>query len=247
VFHEATTSRTSAAALYLIPASLGDAPTEWTLPPRVKELVAQLDYFIVERAKTARAELKRLGHPKPVRTLVIRELSERPTESDLDGLLAPLRSGQSAGLMSEAGCPGIADPGSLIVRRAHEAGLRVAPLIGPSSILLALMASGLNGQRFTFHGYLPVGREDLRRRILALEQHSRESDCTQIFIETPYRNEALFKALVATVGSATLLCVATNLTLASERIDTRTAAQWRRSGSPSIAGQPTVFLLLASR
>lgn len=232
-------------SLYLIPVSLGPAPTSLTTPADVGARARSLDYFVVENAKTARAELKRFEHPRSLRELDIRELPEKPGQPDLDALLAPLLAGTNAGLMSEAGCPAVADPGSRLVARAHLRGVPVRPLVGPSSILLGLMGSGLNGQSFAFHGYLPVEEPALMRRLRELESDSRAHRRTQLFIETPYRNERLFRALLATCQGSTQLCLAKNLTTPDEWIQTRTIAAWRGRELPSLAKQPTMFLILA--
>ena len=174
----------------------------------------------------------------------VRELNIQVIENDVTPLLKPLREGRPLGLLSEAGCPAIADPGALLVEAAQRAGFRVVPLVGPSSIVLALMASGLEGQRFAFCGYLPRESAQRAQRIRELEQRSRRERETEIFIETPYRNDALLGALVATCRPATRLCVAADLTLASESIATRSIAEWRRAMAP-IGRRPAVFLLLA--
>ena len=231
--------------LYLIPVSLGPSPSSLTTPTDVATRARQLNYFVVENAKTARAELKRLEHPAQLRGLDIRELPEKPGTADLDGLLAPLLAGLDAGLMSEAGCPAVADPGALLVRRAHEKDIRVVPLVGPSSLLLALMASGLNGQSFAFHGYLPVDEEARNKRIRELETESARHARTQLFIETPYRNDRMFEALRTTCGPETRLCIARDLTVDSEWILTRRIAEWKKAAAPDLAKRPTVFLLLA--
>jgi 16S rRNA (cytidine1402-2'-O)-methyltransferase len=225
-------------ALYLVPATLGGAPAQ-VLPAPTIETVRALRDFAVENAKSARAFLAALGMPCPVRELRIALI-------DVDGaaLLAPLRLGRSLGVISEAGCPGVADPGQALVAAAHAAGYRVVPLVGPSSLLLALMASGLEGQRFAFRGYLPRDAPGRARRIRALEQASREAQETQIFIETPYRNDALLAALLECCAPATRLCVAVDLTLPGEEIATRSVAQWRRAPT-AIGRRPAVFLLLA--
>lgn len=235
----------AAGTLYLIPVSLGPAGTGLTTPVDVATRARSLGYFVVENAKTARAELKRLEHPAPLRELDIRELPEKPGTADLDALLAPVLAGQDAGLMSEAGCPAVADPGALLVRRAHEKGVKVVPLVGPSSLLLALMASGLNGQSFAFHGYLPVDEEARKRRIRELEAESARHARTQLFIETPYRNDRMFEALKATCDPETRLCVARDLTTADEWIATRRIADWKKTSAPDLSKRPTVFLLLA--
>ncbi len=234
-----------AGTLYLIPVALGEADWPAYLPRSSRDIAAGLRHFVVENAKSARAELKRLEHPLPLRELAIEQLPEKPTAADIENLLAPLRGGHDLGLMSEAGCPGVADPGALLVRRAHELGCTVRPLVGPSSLLLALMASGLEGQRFAFHGYLPAREPERSRRIGELEAESRKYAQTQLFIETPYRNAALFDALLAGCRPQTLLCVARDLTLPTETIATRRVADWRKAQRPDLEKRPTVFLLLA--
>lgn len=236
----------STGTLYLLPVSLGpEAPLTLTTPAEVAARAGQLDYFVVENARSARAELKRFGHPRPLRELDIRELPEKPSQADLDGLIAPLLAGQDAGLMSEAGCPAVADPGALVVRRAHEKGIRVVPMVGPSSLLLALMASGLNGQSFAFHGYLPVEEEPRNKRIRELENESARYARTQLFIETPYRNDRMFAALRDTCQPNTRLCIARDLTLESEWIVSKRIADWKKSPAPELGKRPAVFLLLS--
>jgi 16S rRNA (cytidine1402-2'-O)-methyltransferase len=225
-------------ALYLVPAALGGPPAQ-ILPEATLETVRALRDFAVENARSARAFLAALGMPCPVRELRIVAI-----EQDVQALLQPLRAGRALGVISEAGCPGVADPGQALVAAAHAAGFRVVPLVGPSSILLALMASGLEGQRFAFRGYLPRDAHSRAQRIRALEQTSRESQETQIFIETPYRNDVLLAALIECLAPTTRLCVAVDLTLAGEQVASRSIAQWRRS-SRSIGRRPAVFLLLA--
>lgn len=231
--------------LWMLPVALGDAPWQSYLPAASRDLACRLTYFVVENAKSARAELKRIGHPLPLRELAIEQLPETPTATDVERLLAPLRAGHDMGLMSEAGCPGVADPGALLVRRAHESGLAVKPLVGPSSLLLALMASGLDGQRFAFNGYLPAREPERSQRIAELEGESGRLLQTQIFIETPYRNQALFSALLLACRPNTRLCLATDLTLGGETIITRRVAEWKRLPPPDLDKRPTVFLLLA--
>lgn len=232
--------------LYLIPVPLADSAVAAVAPANLKSLVAGLTIFIVENAKTARQWLKWYGHPTELRQLSIFELKQSNGTVELDGYLAPLLEGKNIGLMSEAGCPGIADPGANVVRAAHRAGIRVVPMVGPSSILLALMASGMNGQRFTFHGYLPVDRNERTKAIAELEQRSRRDHETQIFIETPYRNSALFQALIDTCRGETLLCLATEVTGENEEIATRSIVEWRKN-IPNLEKRPTVFLLLGKK
>lgn len=231
--------------LWLLPVALGDTPWENFLPPATREAACRLTHFVAENAKTARAELKRIGHPLPLRELAIEQLPEAPTGADIERLLAPLVAGIDLGLMSEAGCPAVADPGALLVRRAHERGFVVKPRVGPSSLLLALMACGLDGQRFAFHGYLPAHEPERSRRIAELERESGRLKQTQLFIETPYRNRALFNALLGACRPQTRLCLATDLTLASERIVTRRIEDWKEAATPDLERRPTVFLLLA--
>ncbi|MGH8706422.1 MAG: SAM-dependent methyltransferase [Burkholderiales bacterium] len=224
--------------LYAIPTPLGGSAAD-ALPASALLTVRSLRHFVVENAKSARGFLKSAGcDPTDVQ---IRELNERTA---IHELLQPLREGNSLGLLSEAGCPAIADPGAWLIEAAHREGIRVVPLVGPSSIVLALMASGLEGQRFAFCGYLPREKEARDRRIQQLEQRSRRERETQIFIETPYRNDALLGALLQVCSAGTLLCVASDLTLASETVATRPVSEWRALRHV-IGKRPTVFLLLA--
>lgn len=232
--------------LYLLPVALGDTAWSDYLPAATRDVACHLRRFIAENAKTARAELKRLGHPTPLRDISIEQLPEKLTHADIDRLLAPLLVGEDVGLMSEAGCPGVADPGAPLVRHAHGQGIPVRPLVGPSSLLLALMASGLEGQRFAFQGYLPAREPERGRRIAELEKESRRQSQTQLFIEAPYRNLALYQALLAATHPQTWLCLAADLTLPTEWIATRRIAEWRRQPLPSIDRRPTVFLLFSA-
>jgi len=233
--------------LYLLPTALGDSPWTRYLAPDSRDVARKITYFAVENAKSARAELKRIGHPVALRELSIRQLPETMDDGIAAELLQPLRSGHDLGLMSEAGCPGVADPGASLVRLAHAAGIQVQPLVGASALLLALMASGLEGQRFAFHGYLPQREPERSRRIQDLETESARRHQTQLFIETPYRNRALYDALLAACHPATLLCVATDLTLPSEEIRTRVVADWRAITPPALERRPSVFLMLSAR
>lgn len=234
-----------AGTLYLLPVTLGDTAWQTFLPPATRETTCRLTHFVAENAKTARTELKRIGHPIALRELTIAQLPAKLTSAEIEQLLQPLIAGQDIGLMSEAGCPAVADPGALLVRRAHELGIAVKPLVGPSSLLLALMASGLDGQRFAFHGYLPAREPERSQRIITLEKESSQYRQTQIFIETPYRNLTLFTALLATARPKTRLCLATDLTLADESIATHRLLDWQKLPPPPIDKRPTVFLLLA--
>ena len=236
--------------LYLLPVGLsspGDEAADWEhwLPTTTRETACRLRHFVVENAKTARASLKALGHPTPLRELDIQELPQQLDETILDSLLELAIAGNDIGLMSEAGCPAVADPGALLVRAAHRKHIQVKPLVGPSSLLLSLMASGLDGQRFAFHGYLPARDPERSKTIQALEKDSARLRQTQLFIETPYRNDALFQSLLKGCQPNTRLCVASDLTLASETIRTDSIAAWRKAEAPVLDKRPTVFLLLA--
>lgn len=246
--------------LFLIPNTLGQAdpglddPLAPVIPAGVLALTAKLDYFVAENAKTTRAFLKlvAMAHPlcKALQEIEIAELNINTAPAALPALLAPLLAGRDAGLISEAGVPAVADPGANLVRLAHAHGITVRPLVGPSSLLLAVMASGLNGQSFAFNGYLPIDGAQRAKRIKELEERSRQDKQTQLFIETPYRNGALLDALTTMCRSDTLISVATDLTLPSESIKTQTAAKWKNelgSGrAPDFHKKPTVFLLLAN-
>jgi 16S rRNA (cytidine1402-2'-O)-methyltransferase len=221
--------------LYAIPTPLGGSPAA-ALPAPAIETIKGLQYFVVENAKSARAFLGALG--MSVRELNISVVGENPDP------LAPLREKRSLGLLSEAGCPAIADPGAEIIEAAHREGFRVVPLVGPSSIVLALMASGLEGQRFAFLGYLPRETAERAKRIREIEQRSRREKETEIFIETPYRSDVLLASLLESCNATTRLCVAVDLTLESESVSTKTVAEWRRA-KPTIGKRPAVFLLLA--
>jgi len=236
---------TTTGALVLIPTGLGDAPWTDFLPASVQSRAADIRHFVVENARTARAHLKRIDFPGTLRDTDIRELPEKGSDQELDALLAPALDGENVGLMSDAGCPAVADPGARLVARAHALGVRVVPLVGPSSILLGLMGSGLNGQNFAFHGYLPSEKDARDRCLRALEDESRRLARTQIFIETPYRNEHLFAALLHVCRPTTRLCVARELATADEYLRTQTIADWRKTPPPALAKRPTLFLLLA--
>ena len=231
-----------AGTLYLIPTPLGPSPLTAVLPTDVVEHVRPLAHFIAENAKTARAFLKQVGTTLPLQQLDIRELNEHTPTAALQDLLTPLLAGHAVGLLSEAGCPAIADPGAPLVRLAHQHGIRVRPLVGPSSILLALMGSGLIGQRFAFHGYLPTKPEARITALKNLEQRAAREDAAQIFIETPYRNQAMLDSLIAAGQPDTWLCIASNLTLADETLTTQTLADWRRKGL-ILPRDPSVFVM----
>jgi 16S rRNA (cytidine1402-2'-O)-methyltransferase len=235
----------STGTLYLIPVPLGPAGPAEVLPAPVLERTRSLARFVAENAKSARAFLKAAGHPLPLQQIAIAELNEHTRSNELAALLAPLREGHDLGLVSEAGCPAIADPGAELVALAQREGIRVVPLVGPSSILLALMASGLSGQHFAFHGYLPAKENERAQRLKELEAESRRHKRTQIFIETPYRNRQMFDALLGACTRETRLCIATDIGLSSEAIATRHIGEWKKQPPPELDRRPTVFLLLA--
>jgi 16S rRNA (cytidine1402-2'-O)-methyltransferase len=233
--------------LYLVPMPLGSGDLHACLPQDALATVARLTRFIAEDARTARRVLTKLPLDTPIRDVEFGELNEHTRPADLAGLLTPLLAGTDVGLVSEAGCPVIADPGAAVVALAHEHGIRVAPLIGPSAVLLALMGSGLSGQAFRFHGYLPVDPQARRQRIVAIEQDSARSDCTHLFIETPYRNDQMLGSLLECCQPSTRLSVCVDLTLPTEAIVTRAIVDWRNSPRPDLDRRPAVFVLAAPR
>ncbi len=238
---------TGPASLLLIPVAIAEGPApEAVLPSVVIERIRATRDFVVENAKTARRFLAACGHPGPIAALGMAVLDEHTRDADIPALLAPLRAGRDLGLMSEAGAPAVADPGARLVAAAHAEGLRVVPLVGPSSILLALMAAGLQGQRFRFAGYLPVAGPDRQAALRDLEARSAAADETQVFIETPYRNDALLADVLATCRGDTRVAVAAGLTGPAQTVRMASVAQWRRE--PWAPGrQPAIFLLLAAR
>jgi 16S rRNA (cytidine1402-2'-O)-methyltransferase len=229
--------------LYLIPSPLGSCASNEVLPPITRSTLARLTCFIVEDPRTARAFLKAAGHPIPLQDIQFGICNEHTKPAEVAALIRPLREGRDCGLMSDAGCPAVADPGAAVVRLARAHGVRVVPLVGPSSIVLALMASGLDGQQFAFHGYLPVDADRRRTVLIELERDARRTSRTQIFIEAPYRNMQLLRAILSVCSGDILLCLATDLTLATEAIATQSVAQWRAGPPPALNRRPTVFLL----
>jgi 16S rRNA (cytidine1402-2'-O)-methyltransferase len=231
--------------LYMVPVTLGDDNLSYVIPADVMQLVQNLEYFVVENEKSARRFLGSVKTHKPVRELNFQLLNEHSVEKDLPALIAPLLAGHNVGMLSEAGCPGIADPGALLAALAHKKNIRVTPLVGPSSILLGLMASGFNGQQFTFLGYLP---SDKAARVNKLKEIEKQSQClneTQIFIETPYRNQHMLEDILASCAANTMLCIAKNVSLETEFVVSKTIAEWKKTELPDLHKQPTVFLLLA--
>lgn len=231
--------------LYLIPTPLAEpARVKLILPDEVVAVVRRLDYYIAENAKTARAFLRAVEIGRPIQEISIQEIDKHAPQEAQHEWLAPLQAGHDMGLVSEAGAPAVADPGAAIVAAAHKLGIRVAPLVGPSSLLLALMASGLNGQRFAFHGYLPQEKGERAKAIAELERESRQKRQTQMCIETPYRNQALLSDLLQTLAPNTRLCIAVNLSGEDEEIRSQTVAQWKAKPM-EIGKRPAIFLFLA--
>lgn len=228
--------------LYLIPTPLGDDPVH-TIPPYVIEILHRLDYFIAEKAKTARHFIKRTHPIKAFSELHFSELNKRTPPEEIQHFLQPAEAGHDIGLLSEAGCPGVADPGAIIVKLAHQKGIEVIPFVGPSSILLALMASGMNGQNFAFHGYLSVKKPELSRDLKRLESLASKFDQTQIFIETPYRNNAMVELALSSLSPHMYFCVATDLTLPTQYIKSKKVKDWKASKLPDLHKRPTVFLI----
>jgi len=232
------------AALFLIPTPLGEKGLH-ALPENVLHIAHRLDYFIAERAKTARRFLKESGFVRPLHDLTFFELNKRTPEAQKRTFLDPALAGHDMGLLSEAGCPGVADPGADMVQRAHELGIRVVPLVGPSSILLALMASGMSGQQFAFHGYLSPKRPQLARDLKRLEQESARLKQTQVFMETPYRNQNILEEALKNLMPSTYLGVAADLTLPSEYTATFTIGSWKKRTLPDLHKRPSIFTLYA--
>src|SRR6267154_424893 len=231
-------------SLYLLPNTLGDGAPEAVIPAGALDRARSLDYIIAEDPKAARAFLKRIATKRPLQSIRVERLDHNTRASDIQAFLEPLLSSSDAGLLSEAGLPAVADPGASLVRLAHERNIRIVPMSGPSSLVLALAASGLDGQRFVFHGYLPIAEADLVSTLKECERQSRNLRQTQIFIETPYRNDRTLAAMLRALAPATLVSVAADLTLDSETVKTQSVAAWRRE-APQLKGRPTVFLLLA--
>ncbi len=231
--------------LYLIPTPLGAADTPCLLPHEQAQITGLTD-FVVEAEKTARTHLKHLGVTTPIRELNLHTLNEHTDPKSLPKLLLPLQQGRNMGLLSEAGCPAVADPGANLVALAHRHGFEVRPLVGPSSLLLALMASGANGQNFAFKGYLPAEKSERARALKALESHSRQHNETALFIETPYRNDALLADAVTLLHPDTRLCIACDLTLPGQTIISQPISVWRAQAAlPDLKKRPTIFVLHA--
>lgn len=234
-----------AGTLYLIPCPISDETAPWdVLPAANRTVLDALDYFIVENTRTARRFLSKAGVACPIDTLEFRELNEHTAAGRaVEELVQPIAEGRSAGVISEAGVPGVADPGAAVVEACHRRGIRVVPLVGPSSILLAVMASGLNGQSFAFNGYLPVKPPERTKAIRFFERRAQTERQSQLFIEAPYRNAKLLEELLRTLAPGTRLTVAVDLTAPTERIETHTVAQWRQRPLPELNKRPTIFIL----
>ncbi len=230
--------------LFLIPAPLGPASLDEIMPGIIKKVIQQLQIFIVENEKTARRFIKEICPDKKQSELIVFQLDKHDKTRHLDTYIKPLLQGQDIGLLSEAGLPAVADPGNLVVQLAHKHQVNVKPLVGPSSLMLALMASGLNGQKFSFEGYLPKDGHELKRKIKQLEQLSLKNECSKICIETPYRNQKLFQSLIKFLNPATRLCIACDLTLPTEFIRTLAVKDWKKQ-KIDLHKRPTVFIFQA--
>lgn len=232
--------------LYLIPNTLGKTPENNTIPDYVLTIIRELEVLVVENVKTAARYLRWVGDTVPEYEIEFLLLDKETSTREMASFLKPLQQGQDVGMLSEAGCPAVADPGSEFVKMAHGRDISVAPLVGPSSILLALMGSGFNGQQFTFHGYLPIDKNKRQGAIQKLEQAAKSSGGTQIFMEAPHRNDAVKDDVIRNCQPTTRFCTATNLTLPDEQIISKKISDWRKQAGPSIHKEPTIFLLFAS-
>ena len=231
--------------LYLIPVLLGETPVEQVIPNYNKGIVSELKFFIVENIRTARRFLKKCDPDIDIDSLTFYELNKHTEQKDISDFLNPMKSGVSIGVMSEAGCPGVADPGADVVAIAQQRGYKVMPLVGPSSILMAIMASGFNGQSFAFEGYLPIDSNERVSKLKQLEARSYKENQTQLFIETPYRNQKLAEDILQHCKPQTLLCIATNISCEDEQITTKSIKAWK-SKLPDLNKKPTVFLIYRS-
>lgn len=229
-------------ALYLIPVTLGETPLDKVLPAYNREVILSIRHFIVEEVRTARRFLKKVEPSIDIDSLTFYPLNKHTASTDIAGYLRPLADGEPMGVISEAGCPAVADPGADVVAIAQRKGLKVVPLVGPSSILLSVMGAGFNGQSFAFHGYLPIDQAERVRTLKLLEQRAYAEHQTQLFIETPYRNRRLLDEILRTCRPQTRLCIAANLTCEDEYIRTRTVKEWR-GNLPELEKKPCIFLL----
>lgn len=231
-------------ALYLIPCTLGDTPIDQVLPAYNVEIIRGIRHFIVEEIRTARRFLRRVDREFPIDESVFYEMGKHADELRFTSYLEPIKKGFPVGVISEAGCPAVADPGADIVAIAQRKGIRVVPLVGPNSMILAVMASGLNGQSFAFNGYLPIDEGERARRLQVLEKRAQHELQTQLFIETPYRNRRMFDTLLRTLGAKTRLCIAAGITTPDEWIRTHTIAEWKHETLPDLSKVPAIFLML---
>ena len=229
--------------LYLLPNTLGNPDLSRCIPTAIPELAKEVKIYIVENLRSARRYLKSLDRSIDIDELTFYELNEHTAEEEIPGFLEDVLRGSDAAILSEAGLPGVADPGALLVAVAHEKGIRVVPMTGPSSILLSLMASGLNGQEFTFHGYLPVKNPERIKKIRDLDQLVKRSKVTQIFIEAPYRNDGLLSDIISACDNSTRLCIAADITMDTEYIRTKAIATWKKEEKTSLHKRPVIFLL----
>ncbi len=228
--------------LYLIPTTLGDNEPLDVLPYKVKQIIEQTNHFVVENEKTARRFIKRICPDKQQSSLVLYPLDKRVQDIDTQRYLDICVS-ENIGLLSEAGVPAIADPGAVIVALAHKKNIRVVPLVGPSSILLAMMSSGFNGQNFTFNGYLPIDNKERKSSLKKLEKSSKELKQSQIFIETPYRNDKMLQEILSALHPETMLCIAADITLETEYIRTLSINEWRNTSKPNLHKRPAIFII----
>ena len=228
--------------LYLIPTTMGESDPMDVLPQTVKRSIDFIDHYIVENEKTARKSIKAVSPEKKQSELILFTLNKRTEPREHLDFIKPLLEGKNVGLMSEAGCPGVADPGAVIVKLAHEKGIQVIPLVGPSSILLAMMASGMNGQSFTFNGYLPIDKDEKKSALKHFEKLSQDKNQSQIFIETPYRNNKLVEDILQIVNPTTHLCIATDITLPTEFIKTMRVSDWKKL-KVDLHNRPTIFII----
>lgn len=231
------------AALYLIPTTLGDTEIERVIPEYNRRIISAIKYFIVENVRSARRFLKKIDRAIDIDKLTFFVLDEHTDVTKIEPFLAPLETGSAIGVLSEAGCPAVADPGAAIVALAHKKSFRITPLVGPSSIIMALMASGFNGQNFAFNGYLPAKPDARVQRIKQLENRVYKENQTQLFIEAPYRNMQLLSSLLSSLKGETKLCIAAGITCSEEYIRTKSVAEWKKSPLPEINKIPAIFLL----
>jgi len=235
-------TNTKKGKLYLIPNRLGDLPPLEVLPLSIRKIINEIDHYIVENEKVARHFIKKIVPSKSQPSLEFKLLNKFTSDLEIPNFLDACEQGINMGLLSDAGCPGVADPGAQVVSLAHQKDIKVVPLVGPSSILLALMSSGLNGQNFTFHGYLPIDNQERKQFVKKIEKSSIDQEQAQIFIETPYRNNKLLISLTSVLHSATRICVAVDLTLSTEYIKTQTAAEWKKT-SIDLHKRPAIFII----